>query len=83
MQIDAEHSSNAAFRRFGKPIGDRVVIEAKSTVVKVKVRSLVEGIADWTRRSRRVGCASGFFIFESLQGADAVIAPVLQNNPLN
>jgi len=57
------------------------VIEAKSTVVKVVVRlvrSLVEGIADLDKKIEEAAAAHpDFFIFESLPGAGAVMAPRL------
>ena len=62
-------------------IRDRAVIEAKSTVVKVIVqliRSLREGIADLDERIEEAAAAHpDFFIFESLPGAGAVMAPRL------
>jgi len=62
-------------------IRDRAVIEAKSTVVKVMVqlvRSLVEGIADLDEKIEEAAAAHpDFFIFESLPGAGAVMAPRL------
>jgi transposase len=62
-------------------IGDRAVIEAKSTVVKVSaqvIRSLVRGIADLDRKIEEAAAAHpDFFIFESLPGAGAVLAPRL------
>lgn len=62
-------------------IRDRAVIEAKSTVVKVSaqvIRSLVRGIADLDRKIEEAAAAHpDFFIFESLPGAGAVLAPRL------
>jgi transposase len=62
-------------------IRDRAVIEAKSMVVKVSVqviRSLVRGIADLDRKIEEAAAAHpDFFIFESLPGAGAVLAPRL------
>jgi transposase len=62
-------------------IQDRAVIEAKSTVVKVSaqvIRSLVRGIADVDRKIEEAAAAHpDFFIFESLPGAGAVLAPRL------
>ncbi|MBV9625374.1 MAG: IS110 family transposase [Acidobacteria bacterium] len=61
--------------------GDRAVIEAKSTVVKVIVqlmRSLLEGIAELDRKIEEVAVEHpDFFIFASLPGAGAVMAPRL------
>jgi hypothetical protein len=57
------------------------VIEAKSTAVKVIVqliRSLMEGIADLDEKIEEVAAAHpDFFIFESLPGPGAVMAPRL------
>lgn len=62
-------------------IRDRAVIEAKSTVVKVSaqlIRSLVRGIADLDGKIEEAAAAHpDFFIFESLPGAGAVLAPRL------
>jgi len=62
-------------------IRDRAVIEAKSTVVKVIVqliRSLREGIANLDERIEEAAATHpDFFIFESLPGAGAVLAPRL------
>jgi len=62
-------------------IRDRAVIEAKSAVVKVSaqvIRSLVRGIADLDRKIEEAAAAHpDFFIFESLPGAGAVLAPRL------
>ena len=62
-------------------IQDRAVIEAKSAVVKVNaqvIRSLVQGIADLDRKIEEAAAAHpDFFIFESLPGAGAVLAPRL------
>ena len=61
--------------------GDRAVIEAKSAVVKVIVqliRSLLQGIAELDRKIEGVAVAHpDFFIFDSLPGAGAVMAPRL------
>src|SRR5262245_21578912 len=61
--------------------GDRAVIEAKSTVVKVIVqfmRSLLQGIAELDRKiEEAVGEHPDFFIFASLPGAGTVMAPRL------
>lgn len=60
---------------------DRAVIEAKSAVVKVSaqlIRSLVCGIADLDRKIEEAAAAHpDFFIFESLPGAGAALAPRL------
>ena len=57
------------------------MIEAKSTVVKVIVqliRSLVQGIADLDEKIEEAAAAHpDFFIFDSLPGAGAVMAPRL------
>jgi transposase len=62
-------------------IRDRAVIEAKSAVVKVSaqlIRSLVRGIADLDRKIEEAAAAHpDFFIFESLPGAGAALAPRL------
>ena len=62
-------------------IRDRAVIEAKSTVVKVIVqliRSLREGIAGFDERIEEAAATHpDFFIFDSLPGAGAVLAPRL------
>ena len=62
-------------------IWDRAVIEAKSTVVKVIVqliRSLRQGIAGLDERIEEAAAAHpDFFIFDSLPGAGAVLAPRL------
>src|SRR5246127_5761217 len=62
-------------------IRDRAVIEAKSAVVKVSaqvIRSLVRGIADLDCKIEEAAAAHpDFFIFESLPGAGAVLAPRL------
>jgi len=62
-------------------IRDRAVIEAKSTVVKVTVRmmrSLLEGIAALDEKIEEAAAAHpDFFIFDSLPGAGAVMAPRL------
>jgi transposase len=60
---------------------DGAVIEAKSAVVKVSaqlIRSLVRGIADLDRKIEEAAAAHpDFFIFESLPGAGAALAPRL------
>ena len=70
-----------AIRQSIPAIRDRAVIEAKSTVVKVIVqviRSLVEGIADLDDKIEEAAAAHpDFFIFDSLPGAGAVMAPRL------
>jgi transposase len=70
-----------AIRQAIPAIRDRAVIEAKSTVVKVIVqviRSLVEGIADLDEKIEEAAAAHpDFFIFDSLPGAGAVMAPRL------
>src|ERR1700681_292787 len=62
-------------------IRDRAVIEAKSAVVKVSVqviRSLIRGVAELDRKIEEAAAAHPvFFIFESLPGAGAVLAPRL------
>ena len=63
-------------------IRDRAVIEAKSAVVKVSarvIRSLIRGVADLDRKIEAAAAAAhpDFFIFESLPGAGAVLAPRL------
>jgi transposase len=70
-----------AMRQAIPAIRDRAVIEAKRTVVKVIVqviRSLVEGIADLDEKIEEAAAAHpDFFIFDSLPGAGAVMAPRL------
>jgi transposase len=70
-----------AIRQAIPAIRDRAVIEAKSTVVKVIVqliRSLVQGIADLDEKIEEAAAAHpDFFIFDSLPGAGAVMAPRL------
>jgi transposase len=70
-----------AIRQALPAIRDRAVIEAKSTVVKVIVqliRSLVQGIADLDEKIEEAAAAHpDFFIFDSLPGAGAVMAPRL------
>jgi transposase len=70
-----------AIRQSIPAIRDRAVIEAKSTVVKVMVqliRSLIEGIAELDEKIEEAAAAHpDFFIFESLPGAGAVMAPRL------
>jgi len=60
---------------------DKAVIEAKSAVVKVSaqlIRSLARGIADLDRKIEEAAAAHpDFFIFESLPGAGAALAPRL------
>jgi transposase len=60
---------------------DGAVIEAKSAVVKVSaqlIRSLARGIADLDRKIEEAAAAHpDFFIFESLPGAGAALAPRL------
>jgi transposase len=62
-------------------IRDRAVIEAKSAVVKVSarvIRSLIGGDAELDRKIEEAAAAHpDFFIFESLPGAGAVLAPRL------
>jgi transposase len=62
-------------------IRDGAVIEAKSTVVKVTVRvmrNLLEGIAALDEKIEEAASAHpDFFIFDSLPGAGAVMAPRL------
>jgi transposase len=62
-------------------IRDGAVIEAKSAVVKVSaqlIRILVHGIADLDRQIEAAAAAHpDFFIFESLPGAGAALAPRL------
>lgn len=70
-----------AIRQAIPAIRDRAVIEAKSMVVRVIVhiiRSLLEGIADLDRKIEETATAHpDFFIFDSLPGAGAVMAPRL------
>jgi transposase len=70
-----------AIGRATPAIKDRPVIEAKSTVVKVIVqlmRSLLEGIAELDGKIEEATVVHpDFFIFESLPGAGAVLAPRL------
>jgi transposase len=60
---------------------DGAVIEAKSAVVKVSaqlIRSLARGIAELDRKIEEAAAAHpDFFIFESLPGAGAALAPRL------
>jgi hypothetical protein len=62
-------------------IEDRAVIEAKGAVVQViaqLLRSLLEGIANLDRKiAEAAGAHPDFFIFESLPGAGAALAPRL------
>jgi len=70
-----------AIRQAMPAIRDRAVIEAKSTVVKVMVRvmrSLLEGIANLDEKIEEAAAAHpDFFIFNSLPGAGAALAPRL------
>ena len=69
-----------AIRQATLAVRDRAVIEAKSTVVKVIVRvigSLLEGIADLDEKIEEAAAHPDFFIFNSLPGAGAVLAPRL------
>jgi transposase len=70
-----------AIRQAIPALRDRAVIEAKSTVVQVIVqliRSLVKGIADLDEKIEAAAAAHpDFFIFDSLPGAGAVMAPRL------
>ena len=70
-----------AIRQAMPAVGDRAVIEAKSMVVKVSVqliRSLLEGIADLDEKIEEAAAGHpDFFIFDSLPGAGAVMAPRL------
>jgi transposase len=70
-----------AIRQAIPAIRDRAVIEAKSTVVKVIVqliRTLIEGIADLDEMIKEAAAAHpDFFIFDSLPGAGAALAPRL------
>ena len=62
-------------------IQDRAVIEAKGAVVQViaqLLRSLLDGIANLDRKiAEAAGAHPDFFIFESLPGAGAALAPRL------
>ena len=70
-----------AIRQAIPAIRDRAVIEAKSMVVRVIVQvivSLLEGIADLDKKIEEAAAAHpDFFIFDSLPGAGAVMAPRL------
>jgi transposase len=70
-----------AIGRATPAIGDRPVIEAKSAVVKVIVqliRSLLQGIAELDGKIEEAAAVHpDFFIFDSLPGAGAVLAPRL------
>ena len=70
-----------AIRQAIPAIRDGAVIEAKSTGVKVIVqliRSLVEGIANFDEKVEQAAAAHpDFFIFDSLPGAGAALAPRL------
>src|SRR5215468_2435488 len=70
-----------AIRQALPAIRDRAVIEAKSMVVKVIVQvipRLVQGIADLDKKIEEAAAAHpDFFIFDSLPGAGAVLAPRL------
>lgn len=62
-------------------IRDRAVIQAKSTVVKVMssvLQALTQGIRDLDRQIEKAATAHpDFFLFDSLPGAGAVMAPRL------
>ncbi len=70
-----------AIRQAIPAIRDRAVIEANSTLVKVIVqliRSLLEGIANLDEKVEEAAAAHpDFFIFDSLPGAGATLAPRL------
>ena len=70
-----------AIRQAIPAIRDRAVIEATSTLVKVIVqliRSLMEGIANLDEKVEEAAAAHpDFFIFDSLPGAGATLAPRL------
>jgi transposase len=70
-----------AIRQAIPAIRDRAVIEANSMLVKVIVqviRSLVEGIANLDEKVEEAAAAHpDFFIFDSLPGAGATLAPRL------
>ena len=70
-----------AIRQAIPAIQDRAVMEAKSAVVKVIVqliRSLLEGIANLDEKVEEAAAAHpDFFIFDSLPGAGAALAPRL------
>ena len=70
-----------AIRQALPAIRDRAVIEAKGMVVKVIVKvipCLVQGIADLDKKIEGAAAAHpDFFIFDSLPGAGAVLAPRL------
>ena len=70
-----------AIGRATPAIADRPVIEAKSAVVKVIVRllrSLLQGIAELDGKIEEAAAVHpDFFIFASLPGAGAVLAPRL------
>jgi transposase len=70
-----------AIRQAIPAIRDRAVIETKSMVVRVIVRliaSLLEGIADLDKKIAEAAAGHpDFFIFDSLPGAGAVMAPRL------
>jgi transposase len=70
-----------AIRQAIPAIRDRAVIEAKSMVVRVIVQvivSLLEGIADLDKKIEEAAAVHpDFFIFDSLPGAGAVMAPRL------
>jgi transposase len=80
---DQEHIERGllAIRQAIPAIRDLAVIEAKRTVVKVIVqliRSLLAGIADLDEKiEQAVAAHPDFFIFDSLPGAGAVMAPRL------
>src|SRR6201997_231270 len=62
-------------------IQDRALMEAKRAVVQViaqRLRSLLEGIANLDRKiEEAAGAHPDFFIFQSLPGAGAALAPRL------
>src|SRR5215469_12280623 len=70
-----------AIRQAIPAIRDRAVIEAKGMVVKVIVQvipCLVQGIADLDKKIEEAAAAHpDFYIFDSLPGAGAVLAPRL------
>ena len=70
-----------AIRQAIPAIRDRAVIEANSTLVNVIVqliRSLMEGIANLDEKVKEAAAAHpDFFIFDSLPGAGAALAPRL------
>jgi transposase len=78
---EAVEGRSIAIRQAIPAIRDRAVVEAKSMVVRVivqLVRSLIEGIADLDEKIEEAAAEHpDFFIFESLPGAGAVMAPRL------